>query len=268
MSALLDERRCGRGAHLAGGRAVEIGGDGHVPVRAVPGRDPVAPPQLARDVPVPDARHPVLPHLDEPLGEDLRLAVPGGLERRRRERSRPDEPLRLEPRLNDVVAALAAPDDHLVRLHPDEVATSLEVRDDRGARLVPPQPVVGRPGVGDARGVIEDRGHREVVALAGLVVVVVVGRRDLDRARPERRIDHRVRDDRHVAVHERDAHEPPDERRVPGVVRVHGDGGVAEDRLGARGRDGDGGVRVRSAGRRVHEVIPDGPQVPGLRASG
>ena len=68
-----------------------------------------------------------------------------------------------------------------------------------------------REAVEDAGGIVEDGGHREAVALARLVVVVVVRRRDLDRARPERRIDHRVRDDRDVAVHERDPHEPPDE---------------------------------------------------------
>ena len=48
--------------------------DRHVAVRAVPGRDAVAPPQLARHVPVADVGQPVLPGLLEPLGQDPRPA--------------------------------------------------------------------------------------------------------------------------------------------------------------------------------------------------
>ena len=95
------------------------------------------------------------------------------------------------------------------------------------------------------------------MALAGLVVVVVVGGRDLDRAGAERRVDHGVGDDRHVALDERDAHAPSDERRVARVVGVHGDGGVAEDRLGARRGDRDRRVGVRRARRLVDEVVAD-----------
>ena len=57
-------------------------------------------------------------------------------QRPRGQRLGPDEPLRLEARLDDVVAALAAADDHLVRLLADEVAACVEVRDDPLARLV------------------------------------------------------------------------------------------------------------------------------------
>ena len=115
-----------------------------------------------------------------------------------------------------------------------------------------------------ARLVVEDRGHRQAVPLPGLVVVVVVGGRDLDRAGAERRVDHGVGDHRHVAFDERDPDAATDERRVPRVVGVHGDGGVAEDRLGAGRGHRQGGVRVRLAGRLVEEVIAHGPQRPGL----
>ena len=85
-------------------------------VGAVPGRDPMAPPQLPRNVPVADVREPVLPGLLEPIGEDTRPAGACGVEGPLGERRRPDEPLGLEPRLDDVVGPLAAADDHLVRL--------------------------------------------------------------------------------------------------------------------------------------------------------
>ena len=81
---------------------------------------------------------------------------------------------------------------------------------------------------------------------------------------PKARVDDVVGDDRHVAVDERDPHRRPDERRVARVVGVDGDGGVAEDRLGAGGRDRDRRVRVRLARRLVDQVVADAPQRAGL----
>ena len=101
-----------------------------------------------------------------------------------------------------------------------------------------------------------------------LVVVVVVGRRDLHRAGAERALDGLVGDDRHVALDERDPDPPPDEVAVARVVGMDGDRGVAEDRLGPRRGDGDRRVRVGLAGRLVDEVVADRPERAGLRASG
>ena len=83
----------------------------------------MAPPQLAADVPVADLRHPVLPDRVEALGHDPGLAAAGRLEGSRGERPGPDEPLRLEARLDDVVTALAAADQHLVGHRRDQVAS-------------------------------------------------------------------------------------------------------------------------------------------------
>ena len=171
----------------------------------------MAPPQLARDVPVADVGEPVLPGLLESLGEDPRPAAAGRLERPFGERCGPDEPLGLEPRFDDVVAPLAAPDDHLVRHRRHEVAGRLQVGDDRRPRIEPVHPVVARPGRGDRRVVGQDGRRRETVAQTRLVVIVVVGRGDLDRAGPECGVHDVVGDDRHVALHERDAHPAPDE---------------------------------------------------------
>ena len=64
-------------ADLAGGRPVLVGRHRHVAVRAVPGRDAVAPPQLAADVPVADLGQPVLPGLLEALRQDPGPPGPG-----------------------------------------------------------------------------------------------------------------------------------------------------------------------------------------------
>ena len=196
--------------------------DRDVAVRAVPGRDAVAPPQLARHVPVADVGQPVLPGLLEALREDpgpARSRVASSA--RSRERLGPDEPLGLEARLDDVVAALAAADDHLVR----RGAPTRSPRASRSARIAGPRLVAVEPVVGACRSRRSSRRRRgswrrQAVAQAGLVVVVVVGRRDLDRAGPERRVDDRVGDDRHVALDERDAHQRA--RRAPRSARRRG----------------------------------------------
>ena len=148
------------------------------------------------------------------VGQDRRLARARRLERGVGERLRADEPLGLEPRLDDVVAPLAATDDHLVR-----PARPRGRRAPRASATIPARasyrsrPSNGGARARDARLVVEDRRRREAVATAGLVVVVVVGGRDLHRAGAERRVDDRVGDDRHVALDERDAHAPPDDAR-------------------------------------------------------
>ena len=181
----------------------------------------------------------MLPGLLESLGQDGRAPGPRGVQRSRRERFRADEPLRLEPRLEDVVTALAAPDDHLVDPLVDEVAPIRQSRHDPAARLVPVEAVEFRPRVRDGGVVGEDGRGGQAVALARLVIVLIVGRRDLHGAGPERRVDDVVGDDRHVAVDERDPHAPADELAVALVVGMDGDGRVAEDRLGTGGRDDD-----------------------------
>ena len=195
-------------------RAVRLGRDRHVAVGAVPGRDPMAPPQLARHVPVADVREPVLPGLLEALRKDARTARTGRLERPLGQRRRPDEPLGLEARLEHVVAALAAPDDHLVRPLSREVAASLEVGHDPAPRFVPVEAVVGGAAVGDRRVVGQDRRSGQVVAHARGMVVLIVRRGDLHGPGPERPVHDVVGDDRDVALDERDPDAPPDQGRV------------------------------------------------------
>ena len=88
---------------------------------------------------------------------------------------------------------------------------------------------------------VEDVDRRQRVAPADFEIVEVVRRRDLDRARALLGIGIFVGDDRDAAADERQDHVLADERLVALVVRVHGDGGVAEHGLGARGGDDDVG---------------------------
>jgi len=95
------------------------------------------------------------------------------------------------------------------------------------------------------------------VALADFVVVEIVRRRDLDAAAAEGRVDVVVGNDRDRPVDERQADLTTDEVAVALVVRVHGDRGVTEHRLGSRRGDNEVSGAV---GERVAQV----PEVPGL----
>ena len=77
------------------------------------------------------------------------------------------------------------------------------------------------------------------------------------RARAEGRVDAFVRDHRDAALDERDDHLAADEILVAGVVRMHGDGDVPEDRRGTHRRDGDVSVAVGERIARVRQRVVD-----------
>ena len=104
-------------------------------------------------------------------------------------------------------------------------------------------------------GFIEDVDLFKVVAPAEFEVVEVVGRRDLDRAAAELLVDIFVGDDRDLAVHQRQQHLFADQVGVAFVLGMHGDGGIAEHRLGTGGRHHQVPV---GADHRVAQV----PQMP------
>ena len=87
---------------------------------------------------------------------------------------------------------------------------------------------------------------------ADLEVVGVVPGRDLQRAGAELGLDVLVGDDLQAAADDRQDRGLPHQPRVAVVVRVHGDRGVAEHRLGAHGGDGDRAVAGR---QRVVDVV-------------
>ena len=97
---------------------------------------------------------------------------------------------------------------------------------------------------------------RKVVALAGFEVVGIVRGSDFHRAGAEFAIDGCIRDDGDFSVRERQQNFFADEVLIALVVGVHCDGGIAQHRLGARGRDDN--VLFRSSDR-----VADVPQAAG-----
>src|SRR3989442_15295399 len=115
-----------------GGRA----GDGELAAfGAVPGRDAMTPPKLARDAPVADVVHPMVISLIPILGHELDPAVLHRGLRFFRQRLHAHEPLRGDERLDDGLAALARSDGELMRLDLHEEALTVEIRDDAFAGL-------------------------------------------------------------------------------------------------------------------------------------
>ena len=206
--------------------------------------DPVAPPQLARDTPVADVLHPVVVDAREALRNDADATLAHGLQRGVRQRLDAQVPLVEQQRLQHGARALAVP--HLVGVgilfH--DLASRFQLRHEPLARFLRRQTsVVARGGVHRAVEVHHvDRG--QVVALRDLEVRRVVRRSELHRAGAELHLHHFVGHDRADPPGVWNAHVHADERFEARIVRMHRHADVAEDRLGARGGDGDEFLRV------------------------
>ncbi len=212
-------------------------------VDAVPGRDLVAPPQLARDAPVLDVAEPLVVGIDPLLGHEPDLArghrVDGLLRDAPAAGAGPghrDEPLVGQHRLDDLPGARAARHRQAVLLRLDEQAERVEVGHHLLARGVAVEAAVRRRGVVVDPGVErQDADDRQPVALADRVVAGIVRRRDLDDTGAEGAVDAGVGDDRDLALAQRQPHRLADVCRVAPVVGVDHHRGVAEHRLGAGG---------------------------------
>src|SRR5262249_13692007 len=102
------------------------------------------------------------------------------------------------------------------------------------------EPLIGLRRLGVYMGVLsEDVDQRQFVALADLVVVEVVRRSDLHRARALSRIGVVISDDRNEATGKRKLHLLADDALVTLVIGMKGDGGIALQRFGPRGGDDD-----------------------------
>ena len=136
------------------------------------------------------------------------------------------------------VAAVAARHHELVRLDALDEPQRLQVGEHAGARGDTIKTPIGCGHGVVERGVqIHDVDERQAVPLAHLVVVEVVRRRDLDAAAAESRIDVAVGDDGEFALGERQAHRAADQGAITLIVRMYGNGGIAEQRFRARGRN-------------------------------
>ncbi len=106
---------------------------------------------------------------------------------------------------------------------------------------------------GDDAAVVEDRQAGQLVTLADLEVVRVVRGGHLDGAGAEGRIHMGIGDDRDATPGQRKFDIRADEVPVALVVRMNGDGGVAEHGLGPGGGDDDRVVTI---------AVPDGDSSP------
>ena len=148
----------------------------------VPDRNPVAPPELPAHRPVAFLAQPVEIALGVSLRHDPHVALRDGVERRLGDLAHADEPLvgekRLDRRLRPV--GMCQFDDAIFHLY--ELACRIQIGDHLRAGLLNREAGVGaRLGVETAVG-IEDVDHRQALPQADVVVVGIVGRRDLHAA--------------------------------------------------------------------------------------
>ena len=204
------------------------------------------PPELAADAPVLDVAHPLEVGAVPVFRHEADAAVLDRADRGCGERRDAHVPLVSEPGLDHGDAAVAARDREAVRLDLLDEARGLEVGDDALPRLEPVEPAIGcgrlvvDSGVGR-----QDVDERQAAALPHLVVVEVVRRRQLHAAGAERGIRELVREQRDLAAGQRQRERRAVKPAIALVVRVKGDGDVAEHRLGTRGRDGHVTLAVR-----------------------
>ena len=150
-----------------------------------------------------------------------------------------DEPLLRQARLDDGPAALALADRERVVLLGDQESLLLQIGQHPLARFEAVESGIRSGVLVHVRVLVHHVDLRQVVAQSRLKIVGIVRRRDLHRAGAELRLREFVGDDRNLALHQRQQNILAVQMRVALVFRVHGDGSVAEHRLGTRGRDRD-----------------------------
>ena len=204
-------------------------------VRAVPGRDLMAPPELARDAPRLDVLHPAEELLAAALGHEAHAPVARRRDRLLGELLGVGVPLLGQERLDRHAAAIAVGHGMGVRLDLLDQAQLLHVGDDLLARVEAVEAaiflrrLVVQPGE-----LVEDADGLELVAAADLEVVEVVRRRDLDRARALLRIGVFVGHDRDAPADQRQDRVLADQVLPLGIVGMHRHAGVAQHGLGPR----------------------------------
>ncbi len=246
-----------------------------VALLVIPGRDTVAPPQLARDAPVLQITHPREVHVLVVFGHELDVAVFHRLDGRLGQCFHRHEPLIGQQRLDHVTGTIAVGQGVVDRFGLLEQALGLHVGDDglasgkaveagvcrRQASVDVGQrtalDVEGLGGFEDMGGLREDIDQRKTSALADFIVVEVVGRGDLHAARALVHVGVLIGDDGDATADQRQLDELADQRGVALVVGIDRHGAVAEQGLGAGGGDHqmvEAGVGGDTVGQRIAEV--------------
>ena len=207
------------GAAALGARRV-LGDEDLLAGVAVPDRDPVAPPELARDAPGADLPHPVEVDALPLRRRDPHPVAFDRLDRRRRELVHAAEPLQRDQRLDPLSGAVREGDRVDVGLLGAERALLAQGGDHgllglgRGHAGEPLARLLGEPAVGADRDDL-----LEPVLAADLEVVGVVAGGDLQRPGAELGVDVLVGDDRQAATDQRQDAVLADQVAVALVVR-------------------------------------------------
>ncbi len=214
----------------------------------------MSPPQLARDAPVVNVAHPLEVGLGVILRHELDVAVLDHFDGAVGQRLNLHEPLRRKPRLDDGLAAIAFSQRDNVVLRADQKAASFKIFEHLLPRFEAVQSLVRTGVLVHLRDFVHHVNLRQVVAQAGLEIVGIVRRRDLHRAGAELGIgEDVVGDDRDLAIHQRQQDFLPVQMTVALVGGVHRHRGVAQHRLGTRGRNHD--VLVLGADHRITDLV-------------
>ena len=215
--------------------------DAHVGLLvSVPDRQPMPPPQLARDTPRPDVLHPlqIAPLL--PLGKDPDAIRADGLDRGSGQQLHVHEPLQRDQRLDALARAVRERDVVHVGLGARYQSLLAQLGHDglaAGEHGHARKALAG--GVGHATVLADHRDLLETVVAPDLEVVGIVAGSDLQRAGAEVGLHVGVRDDLQPASHERQDHGLADHAGVALVVGIHRDRRVGQHRLRAHRRDRD-----------------------------
>ena len=224
---------------------------------AVPGRDLMAPPQLAGNAPIVDVFHPVGVGLGEAFGDEFHLAVlhhPQGL---LGQGLHLHEPLGGDQGLHVVVAAVAGAHVVVIGLGLHQIALLLQILHDLLAALIAVHSVVGAAVFVDLAIIADAADDLQVVAQTHLKVVGVVGGGHLHSAGTKAQLHVIIRHDGDLPVHDGQDTGFAHQMLEPLVLRVHGHAGIAHHGLGP------GGSHDEVTGA-VRQGIADMPQVAGL----
>ena len=210
---------------------------------AIPGRDAVAPPELAGNAPILDVFHPVIIRLRHAIGNELDAAVAHAVHSRAGQRLHLHEPLLGHARLHDGSAAVARADVVLDVLHAHEEALLLEIMYNGLARFQAAHAAVLAAVFVDAAVLVHDVDDFQIVAQAHFEVVRVMGRGDFDDAGSEIAFHIGIGDDGDLAADQRQDKCLADHRLIALVVRVNGNGRIAQHRF----RTGGGQFQIAGA---------------------
>ena len=216
-------------------------------VLTVVGRNTMSPPELTGDTPVLDVLEPVQIGLAVVLRNELELAGLDRLNRRLRHLIHTYEPLRLDHRLDGGTAAIMGTDVMLRRNDLYEKSEIREILYHGLPRLIAVHAIILRTRTVDGRIIVQDIDFGQIVTLADLEIVRIMGRCDLYSTGSEGHIGMLITDDRNLPIGQRKLHHLTDHVLITRVLRIDGNGGITEQRLRTGGCDLDltGTIRER-----------------------